>query len=309
MGVHPSNSEHSRSVALLDPDIRHLGRQRATHEQRGNTMSKLARALAVGVLLTAMSLGGTAYAQDGDAQSQQPGVTEQDPTPDQPTATDPTTPEEPTTPEDPTGSEDPGTHEDPGTTLGSTTTTPVFRPKALPVAVSPRAGRPGTTVTVRADLRGCVRPESAHGFFQEVYEWGTDGLSRWLVWERVTGGRWYTGQYLMTKQEPPGLGRFGVICDNGDPDFIDGYAPFLVQPSSPLIPVRVTPQAGGPGTTVRITADLPACGKFQIDRYDSRGRKSNDVVKGRPWDGALAGAPSATTPSPAATRSARAGSW
>jgi hypothetical protein len=126
-----------------------------------------------------------------------------------------------------------------------------------------------------------MRPDSAHGFFQEVHEWGTDGLSRWLVWERVDGGRWYTGQYLVTKQEPVGLGRFGVVCDNA----IDGFATFRVQPSNPHLPVRITPQAGGPGTTVRITADLPQCDKFQIDRYDSKGRKFNHAVKGIVWDG------------------------
>ena len=60
-------------------------------------MSKLAHVLAVGVLLTAMSLGSTAYAQDGDAQSQQAGVTQSDPSQPQP----PGTPEDPGTPGDP----------------------------------------------------------------------------------------------------------------------------------------------------------------------------------------------------------------
>jgi hypothetical protein len=251
-------------------------------------MSKLARAAAVGVLLTAMSLGSAAYAQDGNAQSQPAGITQSDPSQPQ----DPGTPTDPAAPQDPGTPQNPGTPQDPGvtpgsTTISTTTTTPppVSRPKKLPVTVSPRAGRPGTTVMVRADLRGCTRPNAAHGFFNEVYEWNTDGLSRWLVSEHVSGGRWYRGQFLITKSIPPGLGRFGVICDNGQPNFIEGFATFLVQPSNPVIPVRVNPQAGGPGTTVRITADLPGCARFQVDRYDSKGRKSNDVVKRVGWDG------------------------
>jgi hypothetical protein len=246
-------------------------------------MSRLVRVLVAGGVLVALSLGGTAYAQDAQPPSQPGGVIQPAPSPD-PQAGNPGTPGSPGTPGP---AQNPGTPANPGTPGDTTTTTspPVARPKSLPVTVSPQAGSPGTTVTVRADLRGCTRPDSADGFFQEVYEWGTDGMSRWLVWERVTGGRWYQGQFLITKAIPPGLGRFGVVCDNGQLDSIDGYTTFLVQPSSPLIPIQVTPQVGGPGTTVRITADLPACGKFQIDRYDSRGRKSNDVAKGPAWDG------------------------
>ena len=134
------------------------------------------------------------------------------------------------------------------------------------MTVSPRAGSPGTTVKVRADLRGCSRPDSAHGFFQEVHEWGVDGLSSWLVLERVNGGRWYTGQYLVTKREPVGLGRFGVVCDNA----IDGFATFLVQPSNPLVQVRVTARAGGPGTTVGITAEVGQCHQVYAYFYDSK---------------------------------------
>jgi hypothetical protein len=131
------------------------------------------------------------------------------------------------------------------------------------VTVSPRAGSPGTTVKVRADLRGCSRPDSAHGFFQEVHEWGVDGLSSWLVLERVNGGRWYTGQYLVTKREPVGLGRFGVVCDNA----IDGFATFLVQPSNPLVQVRVT--AAG-----RLTAS------YTVTRKDATGPARFSAVCG-----------------------------
>lgn len=47
-------------------------------------MSKLARILAVAALLTAMSLGSSAHAQDGDVHSQQAGVTQSDPSQPQP---------------------------------------------------------------------------------------------------------------------------------------------------------------------------------------------------------------------------------
>jgi hypothetical protein len=125
-------------------------------------------------------------------------------------------------------------------------------------------------VSLRADLRGCTRPGSARGFFNEVHEWDTDGLSRWLVSEHVSGGRWYTGRYRITNDIPAGLGRFAVICDNGRPDFIIGFATFQVQPSRSPVPVRVTPQAAARGTTVKITAEVGRCQRIHIWFYDSK---------------------------------------
>jgi hypothetical protein len=170
-------------------------------------MSKLARALAVGVLLTAMSLGGNAYAQDGEAQPQPSAES---------VPQDPDTPEDPAGSQDPTPPEDPGASAGPSSTPGPTTTTHppvVVRPESLPVTVSPRAGGPGTTVTVRTDLRGCTRPGSAQGFFLDRLAYGVDGASRRLVRERVTGGRWYSAQYLVTNRDAVGRGQFGVVCD------------------------------------------------------------------------------------------------
>jgi hypothetical protein len=217
-------------------------------------MSKLARVLAIGALLTAMSLGSTAHAQDGDAPSQQAGITQSDPSQPQP----------PGTPEDP------GTPGDPGTTPGSTTTTttrpPVVRPTSLPVTVSPRAGGPGTTVTVRADLRGCLRADSGHGFFQDVDGRDVDGLSIWLTSEHVSGGRWYTGRYVIAKNDAAGLGQFGVVCDKS----IVGFTNFRVQPSRSPVPVRVSPQAAARGTTVKITAEVGWCQRIHIWFYDSK---------------------------------------
>src|SRR4029453_18010727 len=163
MAVHHSNFEQSLHAALQGPDTVVARPTGAPASQRETIMSKLARILAVGALLTAMSLGSTAYAQDGDAQSQQAGVTQSDPSQPQP----PGPPEDPGTPENPGTPEDPGTTPD-STTTTTTTTPPVVRPTSLPVTVSPRAGRPGTTVTVRADLRGCQRPDAGHGFFQDA---------------------------------------------------------------------------------------------------------------------------------------------
>jgi hypothetical protein len=230
-------------------------------------MSKLVRTFILGVALAAMNLGSAAHAQDAQAPSQQPGVTQKDPAAGQPTAPDPTTPEEPTTPEVPTGPEDPGLIQDPGTT--ETTRTPhppVVRPKVLPVTVSPRTGSPGTTVTVRADLRGCQRPNSGRGFFQDADGRDVDGLSIWLTSEHVSGGRWYTGRYRIANNDAAGLGQFGVVCDKS----IVGFANFRVQPSTSPVPVQVTPQAAARGTTVKITAQVGWCQQIHIWFYDSK---------------------------------------
>lgn len=240
------------------------------------TASKLARVLAISVVLAVLSLGGTAHAQDGDAQPQPADITQSDPSqaqpPGEPIPEDPGTPEDPGAPEDPTGPLDPPASQDQDTTPASTPTTrpKVVRPRSLPVTVSPRAGGPGTTVTLRADLRGCTRPGSARGFFNEVHEWDTDGLSRWLTSQHVSGGRWYTGRYRITNDIPAGLGRFAVICDNGGSDFIMGFATFQVRPSKSPVPVRVTPQAAGRGTTVKITAEVGRCQRIHIWFYDSK---------------------------------------
>jgi hypothetical protein len=238
------------------------------------TASKLARILAISVVLSALSLG-TAYAQDGDTLSQPAGSTQSDPSqpqPDEPTPQPPGTPQDPASPEDPAAPETTAAPEDSGTIPGPTTTTrpPVVAPTSLPVTVSPRAGGPGTTVTLRADLRGCTQPGSTFGVFNEVHEWGTDGLSRRLVSEHVSGGRWYTGRYRITHDIPVGLGRFGVFCDNGRPGFIDGFATFQVQPSRSPVPVRVTPQAAARGTTVKLTAEVGWCQRIHIWFYDSK---------------------------------------
>jgi hypothetical protein len=237
-------------------------------------MSKLARAVAMGVLLTAMSLGGTAYAQDGETQSQPAGITQSDPSQPQPPGE--SVPQDPGTPEDPGVSQDPGTTPGPTTTTtpGPTTTTttrpPVVRPESLPVTVSPRAGGPGTTVILRADLRGCTRPGSARGFFLDRLAYGVDGASRRVVREHVAGGRWYSAQYRVTNQDAVGQGQFGVSCDFNLSTAIEGHATFRVQPTRTPVPVHVSPKAATRGTTVKLTTDVGQCERLHIWFYDSK---------------------------------------
>jgi hypothetical protein len=126
------------------------------------------------------------------------------------------------------------------------------------VAVSPQAGGPGTTVKISADVSGCTQPKSAKGTFYVP-------AARPLIRQGVIGGR-FTAQYLVTKRDPVGLGRFGVVCDNAIP----GFAPFRVKPSSSPVPVGVTPQAASRGTTVKITAQVGWCRQIHIWFYDHK---------------------------------------
>jgi hypothetical protein len=139
-------------------------------------------------------------------------------------------------------------------------------PPSIPVRVSPRAGSLGATVTVRADLRDCQRPDSGHGFFQDADGRDVDGLSIWLTSEHVSGGRWYTGRYRIANTDAAGLGQFGVVCDRS----IVGFANFRVQPSSSPVPVQVTPKAAARGTTVKLTAEVGWCQQIHIWFYDSK---------------------------------------
>jgi hypothetical protein len=218
-------------------------------------MSKLARVLAVGALLTAMSLGSTAHAQDG-AQSQQAGITQSDPSPTPPPGENPTPPPGENPPPPPGENPPPPPGDTPTPPPGDTPTQPPV-PRPITVKVSPQAGGPGTTVNVSADVSGCTQPKSAKGTFGSA--------ARPLIRQGVIGGR-FTAQYLVTNRDPVGLGRFGVVCDNT----IRGFAPFLVQPSRSPVSVRVTPQAGGRGTVVRITAEVGQCRYHYAYFYDSK---------------------------------------
>jgi hypothetical protein len=107
-------------------------------------MSKLARALAVGVLLTAMSMGATTHAQESDDDPVAPAdVTQQDPTPDPAPAPspDPAPDPSPDPSPDPTPDPSPGPAPDPAST-------PRGRPSG-----APRSGSPPTCVAVSGPTR------------------------------------------------------------------------------------------------------------------------------------------------------------
>ena len=211
-------------------------------------MSKLARVLAVGALLTAMSLGSTAHAQDGDAQSQQAGITQSDPSPTPPPGETPTPPPGETPPPPPGEAPPPPPPPSPPP--------PVLRP--ITVKVSPQAGGPGTTVNISADVSGCTQPKSAKGTFGSA--------ARPLIGQAVSGGQ-FTAQYLVTKDDPVGLGHFRVVCDNAAP----GLATFQVRSAPPVsVSVALSQRAGRPGTTVRITAEVGQCRYHYAYFYDSK---------------------------------------
>jgi hypothetical protein len=128
-------------------------------------MSRLARVLVTGGVLVVLSLGGTAHAQDAQPPSQSGGVTQPAPSPDP----QPENPGTPGTPGTPGPAQNPGTPANPGTPgspetpaapqdPGTTTTTrpPVARPPV--VTVSPREGRPGTTVRIVIQTYGTCDP-------------------------------------------------------------------------------------------------------------------------------------------------------
>ena len=159
-----------------------------------------------------------------------------------------------------------------------------MQPKSLPVTVSPRSAKWGTTVKLTADLRGCTRPNAAEGFFYDRKGWGVDGAAKPLISEPVTGGRWYTAQYQLTKWDAVGQGRFGVVCDFNLPTERSGYASLQVHKLTVTpVRVRVTPQAGGPGTVVRLSAETPECQDVQVSFYDRKGLKTYREAKGLTW--------------------------
>jgi hypothetical protein len=245
-------------------------------------MSRLVRVLVAGSVLVVLSLGSTAHAQDAEAPPPPAGPTQQDPT------QDPTPAPSPDPTPDPTPDPSPAPAPDPAPTPAPTTTTTtqpqVDQPKSLQVTVSPRSAKWGTTVKLTADLRGCTRPNSAEGFFYDRRGWGVDGAAKPLISERVTGGRWYSAQYQLTKWDAVGQGRFGVVCDFNLPTEKSGYASFQVHKLSvsPVV-VRVTPQAGGPGTVVRLSAETPECQDVQVAFYDRKGVRTYRAAKGLTW--------------------------
>jgi hypothetical protein len=214
------------------------------------TASKLARVLAISVVLAALSLGGTAHAQESDDPPAQGGVTQPDPDPQPDPGTEPA-PDPGTEPAPDPGTEpapDPGTEPAPGTRQTpdpETQATPQTQPTtAKPdpsdgpdswsepvgptrVRVSPQAGGPGTVVTMVADIQGSC--DTGYAFFQDRKQAGTskatvlrDDGSYDMKANRVVA------RYTVSSKDAVGWGRFAMSCDMRLDTYRVGYAKFRV---------------------------------------------------------------------------------
>jgi hypothetical protein len=99
------------------------------------------------------------------------------------------------------------------------------------VAVSPRAGRPGTVVTITAQVPGgCASPLA---FFQDRNGWGFSNSARRATIVTSGDGQ-LVARYTITNNDAVGKGRFGVACDPYKPTARFNYATFQVtQPPPP----------------------------------------------------------------------------
>jgi hypothetical protein len=110
------------------------------------------------------------------------------------------------------------------------------------VAVSPPAGRPGTVVTVTAQIPGgCASPLA---FFQDRKGLGVSNSARRATIV-TSGDRQLVARYTIANNDAVGKGRFGVACDPGKPTVRVGYATFQVQTPAPPSTHRPTPPTGG----------------------------------------------------------------
>jgi hypothetical protein len=142
------------------------------------------------------------------------------------------------------------------------------KPGPVVVKVTPTAGGPGTVVKVTAYVQGGCDP--ADTFFKDSknsklpggLDKGPDILS--FNEPRMIG------RYTITDKDAVGPAKFVVSCDAGTDSHRIGSASFQVEASRSPIPVRVTPQAGGRGTTVQITAEVGRCQTVHVWFYDSK---------------------------------------
>jgi hypothetical protein len=110
------------------------------------------------------------------------------------------------------------------------------------VAVSPRVGRPGTVVTITAQVPGgCA---SAVAFFQDRKGLGVSNSARRATIV-ASGDRQLVARYTIANNDAVGKGRFGVACD-GKPTHRIGYATFRVHTPPPPPTHPTTPPSGGP---------------------------------------------------------------
>ena len=206
------------------------------------TASKLARVLAISVVLAALSLGGTAHAQESDDPPAQGGVTQPDPDPQPDPGTEPA-PDPGTEPAPDPGTEPaPGTEQTPDPETQATPQTQPTTPKPDPsdgpdswsepvgptrVRVSPQAGGPGTVVTMVADIQGSC--DTGYAFFQDRKQAGTskatvlrDDGSYDMKANRVVA------RYTVSSKDAVGWGRFAMSCDMRLDTYRVGYAKFRV---------------------------------------------------------------------------------
>jgi hypothetical protein len=173
----------------------------------------------------------------------------------------------------------------PGATPGSSVTTIPPRPKPIQVTNDPPTGSLGTTVKVSADVRGCTRPASAKGEFRDVVG-GVVPLTNQVV----TGNSRFTGQFRVNGGNSVGWGKVRVFCDAGLPTATQGYDGFWVAPVPGGIAVSVTPTAGGPGTVVKVRADIHGdCDPLFPFFKDAKARQSNLSDARRPHDRQVVG--------------------
>jgi hypothetical protein len=125
---------------------------------------------------------------------------------------------------------------------------PSWPPPPPSVRVSPPAGRPGTVVTITAQVRGGC--PSAVAFFQDHKGWGAKNTARRATIV-TSGDRQLIARYTIANNDAVGQGRFGVACDPYKPTARVGYASFQVRTppppptSGPTPPVDRTPPSGG----------------------------------------------------------------
>ena len=205
------------------------------------TASKLARVLAISVVLAALSLGGTAHAQESDDPPAQGGVTQPDPDPQPDPGTQPAPDPEPAP--DPGTQPAPGTEQTPQPETQATPQTQPTTPKPDPsdgipdswsepvgptrVRVSPQTGGPGTVVTMVADIQGSC--DTGYAFFQDRKQAGTskatvlrDDGSYDMKANRVVA------RYTVSSKDAVGWGRFAMSCDMRLDTYRVGYAKFRV---------------------------------------------------------------------------------
>ena len=233
------------------------------------TASKLARVLAISVVLAALSLGGTAHAQESDDPPAQGGVTQPDPDPQPDPGTQPAPDPEPAP--DPGTQPAPGTEQTPQPETQATPQTQPTTPKPDPsdgipdswsepvgptrVRVSPQTGGPGTVVTMVADLQGSCG--TGYAFFQDRKQAGTskatvlrDDGSYDMKANRVVA------RYTVSSKDAVGWGRFAMSCDMRLDTYRVGYAKFRVLRSGASAGKNITDRNDGSQLPNRIDTGL-----------------------------------------------------